>query len=53
MSLGFNSGQQVQNVVVRGWDIKQKKEIVGKASISDVAPIGGGEMGAQKAGGLW
>ena len=50
MSLGFNSGQQVQNVVVRGWDIKQKKEIVGKASIGDVAPIGGGEMGAQKAG---
>lgn len=48
MNTSFNSGQQVQEVVVRGWDIKEKKEIVGRASAGDVAPIGGGEIGAQK-----
>jgi uncharacterized protein len=48
MNTSFNSSQQVQEVVVRGWDIKEKKEIVGKASIGDVTPIGGGELGAQK-----
>ena len=48
--LSFNSTDLVQKVVVRGWDIKAKKEIVGQAAIGDVTKIGGGDVGAQLAG---
>ena len=35
MRMSFNSVDQVQQVVVRGWDIKKKQEIVGTASTGD------------------
>ena len=47
MRMSFNSSDQVQKVVVRGWDIAGKKEIVGTATIGDVTAIGGGDVGAQ------
>jgi phage protein D len=47
--MSFNSVDQVQQVVVRGWDIKKKQEIVGTASTGDIEKIGGGELGAVKA----
>ncbi len=50
LRLSFNTTDLVQKVVVRGWDIKAKKEIVGQASVGDVTKIGGGEVGAQLAG---
>jgi phage protein D len=50
MRLAFNTTDMVQKVVVRGWDVKAKKEIVGMASAGDVTKIGGGEIGAQQAG---
>lgn len=46
MRMSFNSMDQVKEVVVRGWDIREKKEIVGKASIGDIETIGGGSVGA-------
>jgi phage protein D len=48
--MSFNTTDLVQKVVVRGWDVKAKKEIVGQAAIGDVTKIGGGEVGAQLAG---
>jgi phage protein D len=48
--MAFNSSDMVQKVVVRGWDIKKKQEIVGQASAGDVTSIGGGQIGAQAAG---
>ena len=42
----FNSVDQVQQVIVRGWDITKKEEIVGTASSGDVTKIGGGTLGA-------
>ncbi len=47
--VGYNTTDLVQKVVVRGWDIKKKEEIVGTASIGDVTPVGGGQVGAQVA----
>lgn len=49
--MNFNSSEQVKEVIVRGWDIREKKEIVGKASAGDVEQIGGGEVGATKSAG--
>jgi len=49
MRMSFNTTDMVQKVVVRGWDIKAKKEIVGQASASDVTSIGGGQIGASVA----
>ncbi len=49
MRMSFNSVDQVQQVVVRGWDIKQKQEIVGVASTGDIEKIGDGELGAEQA----
>lgn len=46
----FNTTDQVQKVVVRGWDIKTKQEIVGEATADSVTKIGGGEVGAVTAG---
>jgi phage protein D len=42
----FNSVDQVQKVVVRGWDPMTKQEVEGSASPGDLVPIGGGEIGA-------
>jgi phage protein D len=49
MRMSFNSIDQVQQVVVRGWDIKKKQEIVGTASTGDIEKIGGGALGADQA----
>jgi phage protein D len=45
----FNTQEQVSKVVVRGWDIRKKEEIVGTASSGDVDTIGSGEVGASLA----
>jgi phage protein D len=50
LKLSFNTTDLVQEVIVRGWDTKAKKEIVGKASSGDVTKIGGGALGADLAG---
>lgn len=42
----FNTADMVQKVIVRGWDIKKKEEIVGTATTGDITPIGGGQLGA-------
>lgn len=42
----YNSVDQVQKVVVRGWNPAKKIEIQGDATTADLVPIGGGEMGA-------
>jgi phage protein D len=47
MRMSFNSMDQVQKVVVRGWDITKKEEIVGQASLGDITAIGGGSKGAE------
>jgi len=47
MNMNYNSTGQVQKVIVQGWSVKDKKEIVGTASISDVSKIGGGELGGE------
>ena len=49
LNTSFNSADMVQEVIVRGWDVKTKKEIVGKASASDVKNIGSGTGGPQAA----
>ncbi len=41
----FNTMDMVQEVVVRGWSVADKAEIVGTASSGDVDPIGSGELG--------
>ncbi len=46
LRMGFNSMEQVDKVVVRGWDIRKKEEIVGTASSGDIEAIGGGQGGA-------
>lgn len=48
LRFNFNSSEQVNKVVVRGWDPKQKKEIIGTASAGDIASIGGGSTGASQ-----
>jgi phage protein D len=45
LRMNFNSQDQVTKVIVRGWDIRQKKEIVGTASSGDIETIGGGQAG--------
>lgn len=45
----FNTADMVQKVVVRGWDIIKKGEIVGEATTGDITKIGGGELGADVA----
>jgi phage protein D len=49
MRMQYNSSDMVQKVIVRGWDIKSKKEIVGQATVDDCTPIGGGDLGAKQA----
>lgn len=47
LRMQFNSQDQVTKVVVRGWDVREKKEIVGTASVGDIETIGGGKKGAE------
>lgn len=49
LRMSFNSTDMVQKVVVRGWDIKKKEEIVGTATTGDVTPIGDGQLGCEVA----
>ncbi len=44
--LSYNSVDQVQKVVVRGWDVSKKEAIVGEATSGDIDKIGGGDIGA-------
>jgi phage protein D len=46
LRMAFNSVDQVQKVVVRGWDPKMKMEVEGSAVPGDLVKIGGGEYGA-------
>jgi len=41
----FNTSDQVQEVVVRGWSVADKAEIVGTANSSHVDAIGSGKLG--------
>ncbi len=41
----FNSAELVQEVVVRGWDIFNKQEVVGTATSADVESVGGATLG--------
>jgi phage protein D/phage baseplate assembly protein gpV len=46
----MSASGQVNEVTVRGWDPKQKKEIIGQATSSDLSPqIGEGKWGGQAA----
>jgi len=49
MRMSFNTSDMVQKVVVRGWDISKKCEIVGQCSAGEVTKIGSGEIGAEMA----
>ena len=44
--MNFNSQDQVTKVIVRGWDIRAKQEIVGTATSGDIETIGGGTVGS-------
>jgi phage protein D/phage baseplate assembly protein gpV len=46
----MSASGQVNEVIVKGWDPKQKKEIIGQATSSDLSPqIGEGKWGGQAA----
>jgi len=47
--MSYNTSDMVQKVIVRGWDIKKKQEIVGQATTGDITKIGGGQLGADVA----
>jgi len=47
LKMSYNSADQVSKVVVRGWDIANKEEVVGEAEAGGVTTIGGGEIGAE------
>lgn len=49
LKLSFNTMEQVTEVITRGWDIREKKEIVGRATTGDIETIGSGQAGAQLA----
>jgi phage protein D len=53
VKMAFNSMDQVKEVIVRGWDIREKKEIVGKASAGNIEKIGGGSDGSSLSSGLF
>ena len=46
LRITFNSTDQVSDVVVRGWDISAKEEVVGEASWANITDIGAGDIGA-------
>ena len=45
----LSSVNQPTEVVVRGWDLKEKKEVIGRASTSDAASMGGEQTGPDSA----
>lgn len=47
LKMSFNSIDQVQKVVVRGWDPGVKMEVVGTAELADIEQIGTGQLGAE------
>ena len=47
LKMSFNSVDQVQKVVVRGWDPSKKQEVVGTAELGDIERIGDGQLGAE------
>lgn len=49
LRMSFNSVEQATKVIARGWDVREKKEIVGIATTSDIESIGGGTVGADHA----
>jgi uncharacterized protein len=49
LKMNFNTTELVQKVIVRGWDISKKEEIVGTATTGDIEKIGDGELGADVA----
>lgn len=49
LRMAYNTVDQVQKVVVRGWDPSKKEEIVGEATTGDITAIGGGQKGADVA----
>jgi len=49
LRMSYNTVDQVQKVVVRGWDIMKKEPIVGEADSGKVDKIGGGELGCEMA----
>ena len=49
LRMSYNSVDQVQKVVCRGWDVMKKEPIVGEATTGDIQKIGGGQVGADVA----
>ncbi len=49
LRISFNTTSQVSDVVVRGWDISSKEEVVGEASYADITQIGEGDIGSMVA----
>jgi len=49
LNMGYNSSNMVQKVIVQGWSVKDKKEVIGQCAASEVTKIGGGALGADKA----
>lgn len=49
LRVSFNSVDQVSEVVVRGWDIAAKAEVVGTATTGDLSKVGGGDLGCEVA----
>ena len=45
LNMGYNSSNMVQKVVVQGWSVKDKKEVIGQCAASEVTKIGGGALG--------
>lgn len=50
LSMNFNTSELASEVVVRGWDVRTKQPIEGRASSGDSPNIGGGSKGSQLAG---
>ncbi|MFZ5475678.1 MAG: phage late control D family protein [Myxococcota bacterium] len=46
LRMSFNTSDQVQKCIVRGWDILTKTAFVGTATTGDIEAIGDGELGA-------
>ena len=43
----YSAAQQIQELIVHGWDYNKKEKIVGKATSSDVTKIGDGKLGLE------
>ena len=47
LNVNFNSVNQVQKVIVQGWSIKDKREVIGTCAYADIKGIGSGDLGAK------